>query len=66
MYLPLNFEQINAAAGTTNPAMIKAYNNKAFDYWVRSLLHRALSTIDFTLPDEWRGNSVKDFFKYVI
>lgn len=66
MYLPLNFEQINAAAGTTNPSMIKAYNNKAFDYWVRSLLHRALSTIDFSLPDEWQGNSVKDFFKYVI
>lgn len=65
-YTPLNFNQINATAGSYNPSMVKAYNNEAFIYWERSLLHRALSVIDFTLPEEWQENSVKDFFKMII
>ena len=63
MYTPFDFNTINKYAGTYNPGMIKAYNNEAFAYWVRSFTHRALSTIDFTLPDNWSGNGVKDFFK---
>lgn len=58
--------EINAAAGAYKPSMVKAYNNEAFSYWTRSLLHRALSVIDFNLPDEWNENSVKDFFKVVM
>lgn len=62
-YTPFNFNTINQYAGTYNPSMVKAYNNQAFNYWVRSFSHRAMSAIDFNLPEEWQGNSVKDFFK---
>lgn len=62
-YLPLNFEQINIAAGTTSPNTVKAYNNKTFAYWQRSLYHRACSILQFEVPTEWDG-SVKNFFYY--
>lgn len=65
MYIPLNYEQINIAAGTYSPSQIKSYNNKTFDFWVRSLFHRTISNFDFTLPDDWQG-SVRDFFLYVL
>lgn len=63
MYRTFDYDTINKYAGRYNPSMIKAYNNEAFAYWVRSFTHRALSTIDFTLPEGWKGNGVKDFFK---
>lgn len=62
-YTPLNYHNINVASGTYNPSPVKAYNNKTFAYWVRALFQRAASTIDFELPDEWKGN-IKDFFVY--
>lgn len=64
-YTPLNYNQINAAAGTYNPSMVKSYNNRTFAYWERSLFQRACSVLDFTLPDEWQG-SIKDFFFYCL
>lgn len=64
-YFPFNYEQINTAAGTYNPSPVKAYNNKTFAFWQRSLFQRATSVIDCTLPDEWQG-TVKDFFHYCI
>ena len=64
-YTPLNYHNINIGAGTYNPSPVKAYNNKTFAYWVRALFQRALSTIDFELPDTWAGN-VKDFFMYCL
>ena len=65
MYFPFNYEQINVAAGTYSPSQVKSYNNKTFDFWVRSLFQRAVSTLDFTLPEEWQGKT-RDFFLYCL
>ena len=65
MYIPLNYNQINAAAGTYNPSMVKSYNNRTFAFWERSLFQRACSVLKFDLPDPWKG-SVQDFFNYCL
>ena len=65
MYIPLNYNQINAAAGTYNPSMVKSYNNRTFAFWERSLFQRACSVLEFELPEAWKG-SVKDFFNYCL
>lgn len=65
MYLPLNYEAINVAAGTTAPSTVKSYNNKTFAFWQRSLFQRACSVLQFELPEEWQG-SVRDFFYYCL
>lgn len=64
-YTPLNYENINVAAGTTFPSVMKYFNNATFAFWVRSLFQRAQSVIDFELPEEWSGK-VKDFFYYCL
>lgn len=65
MYSPLNYENLNIAAGSYTPSSVKAYNNKTFDFWLRSLFQRATNVIDFEVPDEWNGN-IKDFFIYCL
>ena len=65
MYTPLNYQQINIAAGTNNPSSVKAYNNKSFAYWERSLFQRIQSVIDWTLPEAWEGKT-RDFFLYCL
>jgi len=64
-YVPLNYNQINIQAGSYNPSMVKAYNNRTFAFWERSLFQRACSVLDFELPEEWEGN-IKDFFYYCL
>lgn len=64
-YTPFNYDQINFMAGTYTPSCVKAYNNKTFAFWERALFQRALSVLDFNLPDTWTG-SIKDFFLYVM
>ena len=64
-YIPLNYQNINARAGTYNPSMVKSYNNKTFAFWERSLFQRASSVIDFELPEAWTG-PVRDFFIYCL
>lgn len=64
-YFPLNYEQINLAAGTYNPSQVKSFNNKTFSFWERSLFQRACSVLQFELPDTWQG-PVKDFFYYCL
>lgn len=64
-YIPINYHNINVGAGTYNPSPIKAYNNRTFGYWVRALFQRAVSVIEFDLPDTWQGN-IKDFFHYCL
>lgn len=64
-YTPLNYHNINVSAGTYNPSPVKAYNNRTFGYWIRSLFQRATSVIDFELPDIWDGD-VRDFFLYCL
>ena len=61
MYTPFNYEQINTRAGTYSPSPVKAYNNKTFDFWYRSLFQRACSVIEFNLYEEWSAE-VRDFF----
>ena len=64
-YSPLKYNEINIAAGTYNPSMVKSFNNATFAYWERSLFQRASSVLQFELPVEWNGN-VKDFFYYCL
>lgn len=64
-YVPLNYGQINLAAGTTSPSQVKSFNNKTYAYWERSLFQRACSVLTFEVPDTWDG-SVKDFFYYCL
>ena len=64
-YIPFNYEQINIAAGSYNPSPVKAYNNKAFAFWARSLFQRALSNVEIELPEYWNG-TIYDFFCYCI
>lgn len=65
MYTPLNYQQINIAAGVNSPSAVRSYNNKSFAYWERSLFQRVQSVIDWELPDAWTG-CVKDFFLYCL
>lgn len=64
-YIPLNYEQINLAAGYHSPSTIKAYNNRSFWFWERALFQRACSVINLEVPDEWQGN-VKSFLYYCL
>lgn len=64
-YLPLNYNQINVAAGSYNPSNVKSFNNKTYEFWERSLFQRACSVLTFKLPKEWQG-SVRDFFYYCL
>lgn len=64
-YYPLNYEQLNAAAGSYTPSSVKAFNNLTFSYWERSLFQRAASVFKFDVPDEWDGKT-KDFFIYCL
>ena len=65
MYTPLNYDQINAHAGSYNPSPVKAYNNKTYSYWERSLFQRATSVVVSELPDDWTG-TIKDFLYYCL
>lgn len=65
MYAPLNYDMINAAAGSYEPSEVKYANNETFAFWQRSLFQRAASTIIFNLPEEWQGE-VRDFFIYCL
>ena len=64
-YAPLNYNNINVAAGRFSPSSIKAHNNLSFWFWSRSLFQRAASVIDFDVPENWEGK-VKDFFVYCL
>lgn len=65
MYTPLNYQQINIAAGSYTPSDVKSFNNKTFAFWERALFQRAQSVLDFEVPTEWDGK-VKDFFLYCL
>lgn len=64
-YTPLFYDNINLINGTYQPSPVKNRNNLAFDYWVRTLFHRAQSSLIFDLPDIWQGELV-DFWYYVL
>ena len=62
MYLPLNYDKINLIEGTLQPSQVKN-NSASFDYWVRTLFHRASSNLIFGLPEMWRGD-IENFWYY--
>lgn len=64
-YAPLNYQNINLAAGRFSPSTIKAHNNLSFWFWSRSLFQRIASVIDFEVPENWEGKT-KDFFVYCL
>lgn len=64
-YIPMNYEKINIAAGTFAPSQVKAYNNKTFAFWMRSLFQRACSVLEFSLIDDWEDDR-KDLFYYCL
>ena len=53
-YLPLNYNEINIAAGSYFPSQVKAYNNQAYMFWQRALFQRACSTIIIDVPEDWK------------
>lgn len=65
MYTPLNYEQLNIAAGTYSPSTVKAYNNATYQYWERSLFQRACSTLEIELPDNF-DSKTRDFLYYCL
>ena len=64
-YAPLNYQNINLAAGRFSPSTIKAHNNLSFWFWSRSLFQRMASVIEFEVPESWEGKT-KDFFVYCL
>ena len=64
-YAPLNYQNINLAAGRFSPSTIKAHNNLSFWFWSRSLFQRMASVIDFEVPENWEGKT-RDFFVYCL
>ena len=64
MYFPLNYDAITWAEGHNPPAHVKAYNNRAYAYWERSLFQRACSVFNFKLPDDWKKQ--EDFFYWIL
>lgn len=65
MFAPLNYQKLNIIDNTFIPNTTKRRNNTSFKFWERSLFQRAISTLEFTLPDSWQG-SIKDFFNYCL
>lgn len=65
IYVPYYYNEINVSAGTYNPSPVKSYNNKTFAFWQRSLIQRAMSVIEFDIPDEWNG-SIRDFLYFCL
>ena len=55
-YLPLNFEEINIAAGQYFPSCVKSFNNQTFKIWQRALFQRACSTLIIGMPKIWKEN----------
>ena len=55
-YIPLNYEEINIAAGTYKPSCVKSYNNSTFALWERALFQRACSTLILGMPEVWKEN----------
>ena len=64
-YYPLNYAQLNLLEGTVSPSTPNSINNRTFAFWSRAFFERAVSVLDFTVPEEWQG-SVKDFFHYAL
>lgn len=63
-YMPFDFEAEMNITSRYNPKA-KMRNNKAFRFWKRALIQRAMSVIDADLPDTWEG-PIRDNFYYAL
>ena len=60
---PFNYEMLNLYDSARNPSSIHTRNTALFNYFVRYLLKKAISVLEFkNLPDTWASN----YFKYVL
>lgn len=59
MYDPLDYEGMNAYMGTRSPTGTNE-NDLNTRYFFRCLYHRALSIVDFDLPEGWNYNYFKN------
>lgn len=64
-YAPYSYSELNELDGTYMPSEIHNANDYAYWYWFRSLFQRAISTLDFKLPDKFTAEQ-KDFFYYCL
>lgn len=64
MGVPYNYEALNLIYGHISPNETN-YNAAVTRFWIRSLFDRMISTINFEVPDNWRGD-VYSFFKIVL
>lgn len=63
MNIPKNYEFINLYNSARNPSSIHTKNTALFNYFVRYLLKKVISVLDFeNLPSTWATN----YFKYVL
>lgn len=63
-YVPLNYEEINVAAGQYTPSQVKSYNNQTYKLWQRAFFQRACSTLIIRMPEIWKDN--KDLMYYCL
>ena len=59
--LPIYQAEINDITGHFHPNSVH-YNSRTYWYFWRSLYQRAISTIDFTIPERWN----MDYFQYCV
>ena len=63
-WMPFDFEKEMNITSRYNPKA-KMRGNNSFRFWKRALLQRAMSTIDATLPENWKGPIRDNFFEYL-
>ena len=64
--MPYAYHELNQLESRWQPQTANLYNNQAFWFWCRSLLHRAQSAIELTgLPERW-SNDVRDFLFFCL
>lgn len=64
--MPYAQHELNLLESSWQPQTADMYNNQAFWFWCRSLLHRAQSAIEINgLPDKW-SNDIRDFLFFCL
>lgn len=64
-YKPFPMGEVSVIENTYQPSTSKNFNNVTYRFWQRALFQRALSSMEFTLPEMWNG-AIKDFFLYAL
>lgn len=65
-FIPANYKKINSISSRYTPTNVKAYNNKAYQFWARALYERMISIVEFkNLPTDWTNTTI-DFFYFCL